>query len=398
HLADRGGEGVAEHRSGQRGHGGKGRVVLHGKGEDREPRTAAGDDDLGAVRADLHSLWRKVADDLREQFARHEDPARLVDVDVDRYLGGDLVVEAGQLEPLPFALVLGVQQHPREDGHRRADRQSASGPGDGVREHVAFDPELHDRSLFPRLPRNRRPTSRAHVSALPGPTDGSVRVGMSVEASGGEFTTVPRFGRECTPVGGRVGADSPAKTGAGEEAGRSGALSTEIGRARLLSHEISLCGAVVIGAVDTVDNPCFRSSPQRFLSTEHVDDACGKLGALWTGNGCPQVIHKSSTGYPRLYPQIHSWDDWMSRWVIHNVSTGCPQENVTCPQGYPRLIHSLGCVRRPWGTADRVGIRGHEPRRGEWIHSGGRGLGPPVTLPWGTVPGRGPGRAPGSSR
>lgn len=164
------------------------------------------------------------------------------------------------------------------------------------------------------------------------------------------------------------------------------ALSTETRRARLLSHEISLCGAVVIGPVDTVDNlRLCRSSPE-FLSTELVDGGCGKLVRLWMEEGCPQVVHRPSTGYPPVYPQILSWGDPTSWRVIHRVSTGCPQVNGGYPQGYPRLIHSLGCARRPSPRGGTAGEQGGGPPRSERLHSPDRGP-PPLSRACGQVGG-----------
>src|SRR5690606_17379299 len=117
-------------------------------------------------------------------------------------------------------------------------------------------------------------------------------------------------------------------------------------------------------------------------STGDVDGGCGKLGVLWTERGCPQVIPRLSTACPRLYPQIPSWDDWMSWRVIHSVSPGCPQKIGSYPQSYPRLIHSLGCGIGPReGHGENRGkVRG-EPPRSEWFHTPGECSDLPLTSP-----------------
>jgi hypothetical protein len=117
----------------------QGRVLLHRQCVEGEPRGAADHRGPYTVCGDLHRPVGQGAADVGEQPAGDEHRAFLVDLRLHGDPGGDLVVEAGEAQ-LAF---LGLQKEAGEDRRRRACREAARRPGHGLREYVAFHPDLH---------------------------------------------------------------------------------------------------------------------------------------------------------------------------------------------------------------------------------------------------------------
>ena len=153
HLGDRVGELVAVDGARGRRHDREVRVVLDRHRQEREPARTAGHDDLGAVEDDVDRLVGQGTGDLREQAAGDQDGAGLAHVGGDLRPGGDLVVEARELDR---ARGVGLEAHTCQDRDRRPSGQAARRPRDGVRENVTVDPEPHTSPLvelaWPALP------------------------------------------------------------------------------------------------------------------------------------------------------------------------------------------------------------------------------------------------------
>ena len=210
----------------------------------------------------LDRLVRQAAADVGEQPARDQRPALLADVGVERGAGRGLVVEGGE----PQTVARPSPSRPRSAGRRARGRWAGSGgagrPGDGIGEDVTFDAELHGWSSPRRcfgLRRHRRAAGCA-----------SCHAGL----------THPRRG-----------------------------FSTQVGPAAVVARRgINWNFVVVVGAVDSVDNPRSRRSAPEVVAA----------GGLWTVAAagmtvpvvrappgvaeCPQPVHRSCSR--RLAPRI----------------------------------------------------------------------------------------------
>ncbi len=148
---------------------GQGGVVLDRHRLQREARSTAGQRDASAVELHLHRLVGQRAADVGEQPAADQGTTLVADVGGQRRACGGLVVERRQHQPV----IAGVDHQAGEHRGARADRQAASGPGDGVGEHVALDTELHGVDL---------------------PTVGAAECILPWSASGGEGRSAGRGG------------------------------------------------------------------------------------------------------------------------------------------------------------------------------------------------------------
>ena len=257
----RGEGGRVDHPRGGR-HRRQRRIVLDRHQRQREPRAAAADRDLGSVHREVHGVRRQRPADLGQQPAADQRPAGDRGVHLDLDLGRDLVVEAGDGQ----RAVGDLQQDPAEDRNRRAGRQAACGPRDRIGERVTLNPELH------------RPHSSIAVPAPAGPV-----------------------------LWGPIMPGSATAVGTTRNDGRSGVVPNSAAHTLLLFFALWREGtAVVVGAVDPVD----EQRPPRPLPQWRCGPAvCGRCrdrSDRWTTVGCP----RSSTGRP---PVVHR--------VVHTLCT-----------------------------------------------------------------------------
>lgn len=101
---------------------------------------------------------------------------------------------------------------------------------------------------------------------------------------------------------------------------------------------------VVVGAVDSVDNHCFRTSEREFLSTGLVGNPVGNFGSLWTAH----AAHRLSTRFPQLHPQFSprlSTATGLETVVLwSDVCSLRPQKTRSYPQGrsgFPQVFHTV---------------------------------------------------------
>ena len=157
-LRDRGCEVLGRNEPGVAGDLGDRRILLHRHRCEREARGSAAEDDPAVVvDLDLDRRVGESAGDLGQQAAVHQDRARLVDGRLDRRASGCLVVERRERQS-GFGC---LDQHAGQDRLRVALRQELDDERHGFAEHIAIDVELHGRSLDIGL-------GLSHASALRG--------------------------------------------------------------------------------------------------------------------------------------------------------------------------------------------------------------------------------------
>ena len=313
---------------------------------------------MRADRGDVDRLVRQRLGDLGEQAAGDQRGAVGVGLHLDAHLAGDLVVEAGDVQP-----AVGHPQHDAgEHRHRRAAGQALGRPCHGVGECVSLHPELH--------------------AVLRVALTGVNRVVLSVlavEASGADLNSMARGEPERSPDPGAA-----SEPGAGPRAGSSTPSPTLMIAFCFLRRDNSSSSGLCI---------VWRTG---VCAGQRVIHRCSHVGNQGTNPGlrpqsptraavvhrCPPAIHRLSTGFvPRpgdsagtpptrrpqnLQQEIHTPPQAVDR----DVTLG------TCPHRFPQeLSTSVRKTRascpplgtNPWGrTVDNVGtpVGENRTRRG----------------------------------
>jgi hypothetical protein len=138
-LLHRVGEHVAGDGAGGRRHVRQRGVVLDRHRLQAEPGRTAGEAHPRALQHHLDRLGREAATDVGQQPAADQGLALVGDLGGQGGAGGRLVVERRQHQ----AVVARLDQQTRQHRDAGADGQAACRPGDGIREYVAVDAELH---------------------------------------------------------------------------------------------------------------------------------------------------------------------------------------------------------------------------------------------------------------
>ena len=138
-LTDGLGQIVGVDGTGRPGHHRQRGVVVGRHGCQGEVCRTARDGHLRALDLHVHRFGGQSFGDIRQQTARDEDDALVLDVCGDFAARRDFVVEGGEDERGWG----GLQAHSCQDGDGGARGHRSGGPGHGLGQDVAVDPELH---------------------------------------------------------------------------------------------------------------------------------------------------------------------------------------------------------------------------------------------------------------
>ena len=307
------------------------RVVLHRHGRQREPGAAADQLEVRADRGDVDRLGRQRLGDLGEQAAGDQRGAVGVGLHLDADLAGDLVVEAGDVQPA----VGHPQHHAGEHRHRRPAGQALRRPRHGVGERVALHSELH---AMP--PRRLGATGRLSAAAA---------------GSGPPYRTLWRSGRRARARPRCLPDRMPrCRSGRQRPSTRSPTLMIGFCCLREITRRLHRC-------CGNCGEPASAQVSGLSTGGSAVENRGTNRAARPQAPASATVVHRLSTGYPpvihRVCPQL--WDSAVrrSRAVVPRTfnrpctgsSTGGGQ---TCHLPYTSTSLSPGVVHSLWVTRE----------------------------------------------